>query len=337
MQGNDFRRVSPGDPLRIPSSAYNAMLDAAEAHRALGGAGAGALAAAEYAVRVPVTNRSGSELPMWSVAGVSGHEMEGGAFDGQVFLSEGDALSVIPADERHALGNWVLLDDGCPPGGSVQGLLMGVVRAKIRVSSEEHEFADVPSQDQRDSGEHRLSSSTCGRARILWKEPGTGIKHAMLLLLPTFERMRIRAKLGVAVPLGSNPNGSEMGWAYTWSQARLDSTGISERLDRYATAGGNAAWLDDTDLVRARNRYESHLFETFGVASGEEGFVGVDVCGMPGVAPSCPPGRALYPEVRPVPRDVVVALEGERGLSGEALMTFEAMNPIAFSERVVGG
>jgi hypothetical protein len=68
-----FRRVKPGDPVRIPAGAYNAWCEAAEAFQAgnasLIGQTAGGM---PDRTRVRIRNDSGADRARFDVLGVSG-------------------------------------------------------------------------------------------------------------------------------------------------------------------------------------------------------------------------------------------------------------------------
>jgi len=113
--------------------------------------------------------------------------------------------------------------DAVPDGeiGDRLFLVSGFCYAPINVTSEAHTFAD-PS-----SGTTVLQSGTSGRAKIVWKESGTGTKNA-LLLIP------VSASEGSTPP----PGNERLGYATLSADLCAEATG---------TASGGAFW-DGTSI-----------------------------------------------------------------------------------------
>ena len=85
MAGDPFKKAMRGDPLAIPARAYNAMIDAAVAHRmnqltGLGRAGAGGPG------EVLVENTLGSDRDRFNVMGISGITFDPGDSDALLLL-----------------------------------------------------------------------------------------------------------------------------------------------------------------------------------------------------------------------------------------------------------
>jgi hypothetical protein len=171
-----FRRVKPGDPVKIPAPAYNAWCEAAEAFRAgnQGFLGQTAGDRPEHA-RVKIRNDSGDDRARFEVLGVSG-PLFTPTDNLTEFLSSPKLIGTTPDVATHA-GRFVVLLEPLPAGKIGWALAAGVVPVTIDMKAAGDRFADVTDYDTR-----FLTSGSSGAARILWADTGTGQRRAVVLL-----------------------------------------------------------------------------------------------------------------------------------------------------------
>ena len=186
MPVSPFRKVTPGDRLRISADAWNGLMDLLRRTKGEGlGLGADLRQAFVQGDVVRVKNASSSDAPRFGVLGIDGviftptdNEDE---FKRQVTLK-----GVTPDGDNHT-GKFVLLLEPIPDGKFGMAALTGVFPARLNVSAESDEYADVE-----DSVMTRLLTGTTGAAQVLWKESGTGEKWGVV-------------RLGLAPPFSFTP------------------------------------------------------------------------------------------------------------------------------------
>ncbi|MCC7409883.1 MAG: hypothetical protein IT442_17585 [Phycisphaeraceae bacterium] len=178
MAGDPYKKVRPGDTLSIPATAYNAMLDAAVANRqtqAMGaGLGPGSVAATPTSTTVLIKNNSGVARNQFDVLGLDGALFDPAtaleSFKRQVVLK-----GVIPTSD-HA-GKFVVLQEPARVGSIARACLLGATVARVNVTTESMTYADVLASDAT-----KLQTVSLGKAAIVWKQTGTGVKWAIVLL-----------------------------------------------------------------------------------------------------------------------------------------------------------
>jgi len=323
--GNDLRKVRPGDPLRIPARAYNAFVDAAQQTRRIN-----AVARAEPAIPpihehlVRVRNDSGQGLPRFGALGIAGPIIAPGSEGNDNEFKQRAALIGAPittTDEY--IGRFVIAREPIANGRIGLAVIRGVTPALINIVSEEHTHADTYPDDQ------HLRSGFTGSARIVWKEDGTGLKFAVIEIGPR-DRDRFPARLTGATLI----DGRKFGWLYDWQEVRLNADPVSVAFGQYITPLDALASSGDL-AKRAFNRYEAHLSILHPQSGGTEGFANAGACLVPGALENCPPNRAMVPMLHPVPEDVVVEMRAERTLQSETRFVFDAMNPIVLTDMSV--
>lgn len=312
-----FRKARSGDPLRIPVRAYNAFVDAAIDQRSRFHATA---VDHQREMRssglVLVRNQSGHDADRFAALGVDGPvflpdpEPDPGAFARRVHL-----VGVTPRERDH-VGRFVVAQAPIPADRVGPALAVGITPARVLVEDERDAFADIAEADT------VLRSGAAGSAAILWKEPGTGERWAVVEVGRP-RRDRLTALLGAATPIP----GQRFGWRYDWQEARPEGDPASPSFGRYVPWPHGLGSAGDPTL-RARNRFEHHLATAFPVGSGTEGYAHVGVCGIPGVLENCPPAQAVRPTLAPIMPGVAVELTAERDTRGQTAWSFEALNAI---------
>ncbi|MCL2624829.1 MAG: hypothetical protein FWD31_14290, partial [Planctomycetaceae bacterium] len=126
---NAFQHVRSGEPLQIPAAAYNAMLDAAQAHRnrrinhAPHGNGFGSLF-------VHIVNKTGTFLRKFDVVGLDGAAEQRNINE---FRNRIVFRGVVPA-KRHK-GKFAVLQEDARPNMVVRACVYGVTQAVIKAES----------------------------------------------------------------------------------------------------------------------------------------------------------------------------------------------------------
>lgn len=176
MAGDPFKKVSAGQPLKIPAQTFNTFLDAArdfkERQRSTT---APELAESPPYIPVKIKNNSGADRDRFDVLGLGPP-----LFDPTDNIDEFKNHFVFSGVEPSCHhGRFVVLTRSIPAGKIGEGVLWGVTPVKINVTTldPQYQFADVE-----DDEFSRLRMVRNGTARILWKEPGTGVVWALVCL-----------------------------------------------------------------------------------------------------------------------------------------------------------
>ena len=204
--------VRPGEPLRISARDWNDVLGMLAERRALRGAfGGGALVnplnrQSQVLVRNdgedPVVRFGALELvePIFTPADNAGE-----------FLNRVSLVGQLPTGSA---GPLPVLIPQAPIGPGRIGLctMDGATVALVNVVDERHTWADTA------DGVGTLQSGWSGCARIVWKEPGTGTKKALVILgqrQPEFD----------AVVVTASQIGSSWRWTYAFTEVVFGTDG----------------------------------------------------------------------------------------------------------------
>lgn len=174
MNGDAFKRAMPGQKLVITAAAWNACLDAAEAHRRRQGpAGAPLPPQFRQADIVLVKNTSGSDVPRFGVLGIAGVIVTP-ADSLAEFQNQIAVIGTTPA-ATHS-GRFVVCLDPLGPNQLGRAWIAGVCQAQVDVAGDGHQFADVLPGDR-----SKLQSRASGAARILFRDSaGAGTKWCIV-------------------------------------------------------------------------------------------------------------------------------------------------------------
>ncbi|MCL2624403.1 MAG: hypothetical protein FWD31_12135 [Planctomycetaceae bacterium] len=168
---NDFQHVRSGEPIVIPATAYNAMLDAAQAHRNrrmnLSPRGAGF-----DSLHVYVENATGRLLERFNVVGLDGPSE---TQNPDIFCNRIAFKGVVPRKE-HAQ-RYAILQQDAAPGMMVRACLSGVTIAKVRVERAPNNMGGLSCNAAADTTEYLELG---GGASILWIDTGTGVKWSII-------------------------------------------------------------------------------------------------------------------------------------------------------------
>jgi hypothetical protein len=168
MNGDAFQRARPGEKLRLSATAWNACLDAAEAHkRGQPGNGGGPVQFRQADI-VLVKNASGSDVGRFGVLGIDGVIVT--PDDSLIEFQNQVALRGITPDKDDHAGKFVICLDPIANGQIGRAWVSGVCPVQVSIQDVSHKFCDVLNADRA-----KLRSGANGSARILYKqsaEPG---------------------------------------------------------------------------------------------------------------------------------------------------------------------
>lgn len=161
-----YRRVTPGEKLRVPARAWNRLMDEIAVAPGATGDGVGQWAA-PYTV-VYAKNSAGQDVPRWGAMAITGLEsVPAGVdapstrqFEEMPILSGG-----VPTTSTTA---WCIAVDPIKAGQIGRVAVDGVVQCKVAVSDSTHGFVRTRASVA------ELESATSGDAVILYKQSGTG-------------------------------------------------------------------------------------------------------------------------------------------------------------------
>lgn len=185
MSGDAYRRAQSGQPVQFSAAAWNACLDAAQAHK--NGAAnqlAGDSGQFRQADIVLVKNDSGEDVPRFGVLGI----------DGVIFTADDNLLEfqarvaftgVTPAEADHA-GKFVICLDPIADGKIGRAWVSGVCAAKVNIASPAHRFADVLAGNVT-----TLRSCDSGTARIMYREGTSGDQWCVVRMSDGASRIRV--------------------------------------------------------------------------------------------------------------------------------------------------
>ena len=168
---NDFQYVRSGEPIVIPAATYNAMLDAAQAHRNRG-MNLSPHGPSFDSLYIHVENATGKLLERFDVVGLDGPS-ETQNLD--AFCNKIAFKGIVP-QKRHAQ-RFAVLQQDASPGMMVRACISGVTIAKIRVERAPKDMGGLSC-----SAEPGMTDSLVlgSGASILWMDAGIGVKWSII-------------------------------------------------------------------------------------------------------------------------------------------------------------
>lgn len=171
------RKVHSGQRLRMSAEEFNAFTDAAVDLRARQSSrGTRPFPSDTPSPTILVRNDSGQNVPRFGVLGLAGPlitpEDNLSEFQSRIALS-----GIAPVEEEHEDG-FVILAEPLAEGVIGEAFLTGASPVQVEVEDEDHSHATVK------DGEvgFLVSTGDEGKNRILWKELGTGLKWALVMV-----------------------------------------------------------------------------------------------------------------------------------------------------------
>ena len=179
MNGTELAKVQRGDPLIIRASTFNAMIDAAIAHRR-GRLGVGRTATrhAGQSVVVKIKNNSGAARSRFDVLGIDGPLFDPATYPDS-YKQQVSLKGITPAADTHE-GNFAILLEPLAAGGIGRAAIAGMTIVKVNVpdeAAEAYDYAEIA-----DATTGYLAKSETGSARVVTIESGTGTKWAVVNL-----------------------------------------------------------------------------------------------------------------------------------------------------------
>lgn len=174
--GDALKKVTAGEPLRIPAQAYNAFVDAAvDLRRRQQRPARDPMRAMRQTGIVLVRNDSGDDLPRFGVLGVDGPLIEPEANEDE-FAARVAISGVTPTLPDHR-GRFVIALEPIADGALGLACINGICQAKVLVEAGK----DAPTAAEVDAGETtHLVPRVDGSAVVLWVEPGEGEQWAVV-------------------------------------------------------------------------------------------------------------------------------------------------------------
>lgn len=159
-----WRKAYAGQRLKIPATAWNAMLDAARAHLAQTNRAAKPPAQVPpHAATVLVQNNSGLARDRFDVLGIDGPLIP--PHDNLPEYLKAVALSGLAPTSAHA-GRFVILQEPLADAAIGRAWLDGFVTVRVNMDDEDHRFADPDPSDPT-----ALLSAPSGSAWLLYVQP----------------------------------------------------------------------------------------------------------------------------------------------------------------------
>ena len=239
-----FSTVRSGDPLTIHADAWNAMLDVVRRSRSTNHTlDADGPSTARNITTILVKNTSTASFPRFGAM-----QLDGAIFTPSPSDPTQDLLSRVVMkgknpSPRAGHGLLAILLEPLSPGRIGRAAIDGVIGTRINVIDEQHKSADVPSSTQTPSGgafgdQALLESSHCGSVDILWKEPGTGPRFAIVRLGRSSNTMPFVAVIGYSESIGVNR------WKYQWLEASLSNGDFAYGANWYGGTDGAVDGID---------------------------------------------------------------------------------------------
>jgi hypothetical protein len=185
---NDFSKARQGQPLSVSARTWNRMVDAV--NPAAGLTNLGPFEPRPINFTIIGKNQSSTGVSRWGCMAITGViPLPSGSVTGTA-LQQFERQPAIAVDLATSTtkGRFVVAVEPVANGEYGLFAIDGVVQTRLNVSSESHQFA-TPKPGRND----QLDSASTGEATILWKEPGTGLKWAII---------RIGAGAGGGLKLG---------------------------------------------------------------------------------------------------------------------------------------
>jgi len=170
-----FDHVHPGQPLGMAAGVYNAMVDAARAHRQAGMmvGGPAARTMADHDA-IWVRNNTGSALAQFSAVAIGTPIIVPGDNESEFKQRVTFEAGTPAAGDR---GEIAVVIERIPAGKIGRAVKDGVVQCKVNVLNANDQYADLT------PGQVYLTSTRgYGEVRMLWKASGTGQQWAVVQL-----------------------------------------------------------------------------------------------------------------------------------------------------------
>jgi len=173
--GDHLKKVQSGDPLAIPATTFNTLIDSARDHQAQKQRTAqGHQPSFPQPGIISVMNVTGAARDRFDIVGLAGPSITP-TMNLDEFKNHPLFFGAMPSTLYR--GRFAVLLEPLDSVAIGRALVSGVSPVRIDVTDTGHSFADV-----KDAEAGHLASSDSGSATILWKDSGTGVKWAVIRL-----------------------------------------------------------------------------------------------------------------------------------------------------------
>jgi len=242
-------KVNPGDPLKLPATEWNTMLDVAGDYRLGRLGGGGSAGVPGYgSVILPVKNNTGSALARYHALAL-GDPLFTHATSAQAFLNQlafnGETMAAS------YFGKFAVATEAIANGKIGRAVLQGITVAQITVTHADNDRVDIDP-----AGGSQLVSAFYGAGEILYKEAGTGTKWA-IIRVGSFVSPQLEATASEAIAVSAGGDveiqrggvGSETVTAYLTWMAGTEAVAEGDQLviefmpdqNRYVIHGASCA------------------------------------------------------------------------------------------------
>jgi hypothetical protein len=156
MAADPFRRVSPGERLRVSAVAYNAMLEAAEAHKRPTAFGAGDAPGGEPAGVLLAKNTTEDMIDRFRLVGFDGPLLAG---DAKGFLDRPCLKARKPTADDHTI--FGVTQERIPAGKIGRVMVAGLTYLRVSVQHDDDQFAFV------EAATHLAKSTATGPIQLI--------------------------------------------------------------------------------------------------------------------------------------------------------------------------
>ena len=221
---NPFPKRRRGQKTQFTAAGVNAMADAARAERMRSTSRERSrLMPAELAGTILVRNDTTVDVPRFGVLAV-GEPVILPEDNEDDFFTRPCLKGGIPQPE---LPNFVVTLEPIPVGQIGRGMLAGVTPAQVLVFDEDSEFRFATADPS--AGVDGLVLAEGGQAEVIWKEPGTGLRRALVRIGNT-PSSGVGA-LYLAIVVSPSSNGSSVAsWTVDIYGADVDSLSVAPTL-----------------------------------------------------------------------------------------------------------
>lgn len=167
-----MKKVQPGNKLRIEAKTFNSMIDAAKDFQSRGGGPRQDIpsAARTRGMAIIIRNKTGADLGRLAVVGLGEPIFAPDNAAKLTTFAQAVGFDGDTPAAAHA-GKFAVLIDPIEDDGLGHAIAAGITPASVNITSADHEYADIAVGQ---SG--YLTSGATGPAKILYQQPGTGVK-----------------------------------------------------------------------------------------------------------------------------------------------------------------
>jgi hypothetical protein len=170
----DFRKVRPGQPLRITAKAWNRVLDTVSTRPEFVGE-EGAYGRINHVIQIK--NTTSSAVPKWGVLLITGVVNDPSV--GEASLAQYQDIPILKGStpSESTAGKFVVAVEPIAAGKIGRAAIDGVVQCKVEIANADDKFVRCKASTA------ELKTGSSGDGLILWKQAGTGTNKWALVRL----------------------------------------------------------------------------------------------------------------------------------------------------------